>query len=78
MAQHLLRHTAQQELLQSSEPLRAHHDEVRPFVSRHVEQALGGIAGMKGEKHDWVHALAVVGLTLVFIGMVYVVVAVVL
>ncbi|MGV3723460.1 MAG: O-antigen ligase family protein [Actinomycetota bacterium] len=49
-----------------------------PLIPVALAAALGGIAGLKGEKHDWVHALAVVGLTLVFIGMVYVVVAVVL
>jgi O-antigen ligase len=49
-----------------------------PLIPVALAAALGGIAGLKGEKNDWVHALAVVGLTLVFIGMVYVVVAVVL
>jgi len=49
-----------------------------PLIPVALAAALGGIAGAKAERNDWVHVLAVVGLTLVCIGIVYAVVVVVL
>jgi putative inorganic carbon (HCO3(-)) transporter len=49
-----------------------------PLIPVALAAALGGIAGLKSEKQDWLHVLAVVGLTLGLIGAVYAAVVVAL